>query len=222
MLRALHEQTIKEGGDEPFAVFIQQQKSLAAGLLDLRFIVKTYGQYFNNVLILNADTLRRDPDTFWQTYSLRLNLPVPEVGIKRIDGTSSQAKNQSLGRKKIFFLSLLNRHQNEKTHVFNNLKDYQGIFAAEASAMLNFSATHYANLQWLNRRIVEFASDEVLSGLMQRFRYSEKDIEDFHDIKVGQEMADLIQKNCIDELSGIDTIASELVDEYCEALESMT
>jgi hypothetical protein len=212
-LRALHEQTIKEGGFESFSQFIRNQRQLILATLDLPLILSAYQKYFSQIVLLSADELRTSPETFWGKFESELKLPPPSL-MAQEKAKASFAANKSLGDK-LFRLAILNRHLTQLQDSFNSFDDYRERDPAEYR-LLKQQMDQYG--PWINRRVIEYSSPDQLKALCANFNENGLDHHDYQNIKIDAELAAFIETNYLSILDTIPTLNKAMLANYREEL----
>jgi hypothetical protein len=216
-MRALHEQSIKEGGHESFGAFYRQQRKLIESTINLSLILEAYDRYFDKIVILSSDELRHTPDVFWDKYRSRLSAPKP-MQTSFLEASRGLSSNKSLGGEKLYCLAVLNRYANMIQSTFEGLEDYKNIFPAEYS---NFKKAYPNVTTWMNRRIAEFSTADDLSRLSQKLKEEKNKQDRFQEVVIDQEMANFIESNFIQPIERLKTIDEETIAGYRISLESV-
>ena len=211
MVRALHEQSIKQGGVEPFEEFAQKQRGFILGPLNPALILKEYGRYFPRVVILSADELRQDPAVFWRKYSRELGVPGP-LPQTRDSCRRNLAANRSLG-KSIYDLARLNIHGSRFVYLLDRLQGYGEDHPRE---FVEFRTFCRANWPSLTRRVAEYATEEQLAVLMGEADQETR--ESFQRVTIDPDLARGINNRCLAPLENCGLVAPRLLDQYRSSL----
>jgi len=211
-LRGVHEQSIKEGGDVPFATFLKEQELLCRSVLDLAFILECYRKYFATVVVLSTDELRDAPERFWQAYEERLAAPKPSEEAMVHAQRVSRNGNKGLGDRTAV-LAALNRHSMALSSTYTNLQGFEETFPSEYALMKSLVTDGWL---WPNRRVAEFGSDKQLAEIASHLAPMDK--EAFCRIRLSQGLADWIAERFLAPLEAIDTISPETVAGYRDAV----
>jgi hypothetical protein len=212
LLRAVHEQSIKEGGYAPYPEFLNSQRVLCEGLLDLSFILETFGEFAENVVVLSADELRAAPEVFWTKYASSLGAPKPSQEALKVANAPGPHQNSSLGDR-MPILARLNRFAAATTDCYEGLDLCHAVYPQEYGILRPLIGY---NRQWLYRRLVEFASDEELHSLVELLAPGDDDLQG--GVFVDQALYDWIETRFLQPLEGLSTIPEELLSQYRQSL----
>ncbi|WP_193368923.1 hypothetical protein [Pelagibius marinus] len=211
LLRAVHEQTIKEGGHASYAEFLGVQRKLCEAILDLRFMIDTFQKYWDSIVVLSADELRNAPEDFWAKYAARLSMPEPsKETLAQLNGPGASL-NKSLGNRTPL-LAQLNRFATAATDCYESLSEYKALCGPEYERMKPFVDVY---MKGLNRRLVEFASDEALQPVTALLAPNDVAAEE---VFVDQALHDWIETQYLQPLEGLSTIPEELLSQYRRSL----
>lgn len=208
-LRAMHEQTIKEGGSSDFATFREQQQQLILGPMNLAQMQREYGRFFDRVVFLSADQLRHQPDAFWSQYAEAFSVPVPAPEVLE-SAKDSFAANRSLGGA-VYELAMMNRYSGTLFNTFSGLQGYPEIFAQEYQGLRDVLDGRWL---WHNRRIAEFATAEQLAALASQLNLDESGREAFLKVEIDASMAETIERIYLQPLEAGGTLSPELLAQY--------
>ena len=215
MVRALHEQSIKQGGTESFTDFCQNQRRFVLGPLNLALILAEYRRYFARIVVLASDQLRRDPEKFWEAYANDLDVPGPSRMTQEMC-LKNTFTNRSL-KERVAALAKLNEYNNRLMGVFYDLPGYREDHPKESR---NFRIFYDENWVWLSRRVAEYATDEQLQGLLDLLRVDVAG--SFQEIRLDPELAGEIEAIYLRPLEEHGLVAPELIDEYRGSLARAT
>lgn len=210
-LRALHEQSIKEGGHHSYKVYMGHKKALALATLDLVHLIQVHRDSGHKVVILSADELRQAPTRFWAKYTDALGAPPPSASaISQVEKREFSG-NVSL-KERLPYLASLNRHSVRLGACFDGLAKYPAIFGAEYESLKPAATKSWI---WINRRVAEFAQQSELKALID----SPEDAATFQDVFVSEDMVRHIEERFILPLAAEATIDRALIDRYRQSLE---
>lgn len=211
-LRAVHEQSIKEGGYASFATFIKEQELLCRSVLDLSLILECYRKYFATVVVLSTDELRRTPEQFWQAYEHSLAVPIPSDDAIAHAQKFTRNGNSGLGDR-VAVLAAMNRHSLALSSAYKNLSGFEETFPSEYALMKSLVSEGWV---WPNRRVAEFGSDEQLAEIASHL--APTNLAEFCHAPVSRALGEWIAKRFIEPLDTIDTVSAQTVAGYRDAL----
>ena len=211
-LRAAHEQYIKGGGYCSYEEYFIREKEYLKNSLNINEIIKIYATFFD-VITLSADHLRSDPEGFWDQFSRELNVGVPQRQIRNEVLNNKQAANPTL-KDRNYKLSIINKHSAAKLKTLKELSDYFSQIPDEAEASLKYCE----NEMWINRRIVEYASETQLDELISQFKGVNQS--NLTKIFIDISMKDHLLRNFIEPLKKVNTISTKLVDSYVSSIDA--
>jgi len=160
-VKSVFVQAIKQGWNGCAENFVYKQYNLLKHSLDLKFILKCYRRYFDNILIVPFEILKDDEDKFWDIISKRFEVPFAK--------TRTQKINKSFDLKRVFILSKLNEMSSALLNTLEDSKEYAHNSSQEKDKLLNMYS--HGN-QWVPRRFVEFANDGQLDEIYNLFNIS--------------------------------------------------
>lgn len=211
MVRALHEQSIKQGGVESFRHFCRDQRRFIMGPLNLALILAEYGRYFPRIVVHSSDQLRRDPEKFWESYTSDLNVPGPSRMTQEMCRKDTFA-NRSL-KERVPALAKLNGYNYRLMEIYNSLSGYPEDHPKESR---NFKIFYDANWAWLSRRVAEYATDEQLQELLDMLNVDLP--EEFREIRLDPQLVREIEEIYLKPLAEHELIEPELIGEYRDSL----
>ncbi|SJZ43452.1 hypothetical protein [Selenihalanaerobacter shriftii] len=204
-MKSVFVQAIKQGWNGCAENFVHDQYNLLKYSLDLKFILKCYRRYFDNVLIVPFEILKDDEDRFWNIISKKFEVPFAK--------TRTQKINKSFDLKKVFILSKLNKMSSALLNTLEGSKEYAHNYSEEKDKLLNMYS--HGN-QWVPRRFVEFANKEQLDEIYNLFNISGIP-KDFLSFNIPDELIEIIKSKYIEGLK--DNIDSNYVSFYEQQLQ---
>jgi len=165
-IRAAREQTLKEGGGETGAEFINLHRGLVEHVLDLKHLQASFAAHFDRVVFLSADEMRETPDLFWETYAQALGVPAPARATLDAVLGDDRRSNRSLGARQAW-LARLNR---QTAAIIDLWTGIEGLSGPAAHARTQFVAQFRNGGRWAARRLAEHASDATLNAVFDQGR----------------------------------------------------
>lgn len=217
LIRAVHEQTIKEGGSDDFRSFLERQRKLLEGVMNLSLMIEEYGKFFEKIVVLSADELRVSPSSFWRKYSKELGAPTPSENTFESLKNSFDV-NKSLGRR-LGTLAGMNAFSKAQSDVFSGLPEYRQLFPAEHEMLTEVVNGHW---KWLNRRIVEFGDEKQIEQIRTKLGLSGSCDDESQGVVADSKLHDFIETCYLAPLAGLSTIDKERIDGYANELAAIT
>lgn len=211
-IRSAHAQSIKEGGSQPLQAFVQQQRRLIQAVLDVRNFLHFWEKYFDKFLILPLEGLKEDEVRFWKAF---LNgIRHSELWQKGIEASVKKTnKSNALPYSRLPLLARLNEFINQLDTEFTNLTNYAPEGAEERRRLLH---VYRYNSIWVNRRLVEYGTDEQMTRLTRLVGGVATD--GFHDLRIPPDLAEHISTHFIEELEERGSIDPVYISQYKEKL----
>ena len=108
----------------------------------------------------------------------------------------------------------MNKHSSEKLKTLQKLSDYFSQIPDEAEELLKYCEKE----MWINRRIVEYASEAQLNELSSQFRGVNRS--NFTQIFIDISMKDHLLRNFIEPLKKVNTVSTKIIDSYVSSIDS--
>lgn len=198
-IKSIYIQSLKEGNSGNAQNFVNEQKNFIRNSLNLSDIVKKYGRFFSNILIMPYEILIENEDLFWGVISQSFNCPKIQKKIKN-------KINTSIDIKRSYLISYLNRQQKL---VSNTIMQH----SKEDSRIEKLVPNYLESGKWLNRWVAERATEKEIELLYRDLGISEFPAE-FLKFTLDHETKNFIEKNYIGFL--FENILHEFPQSYLE------
>lgn len=202
-IHSAHAQHIKTGGYYDVASFLEENESFVSGVLDLSSIISAWSGYFENVVIIPVEYLKRDPERFWRRYEEGLGVSRP-LGRGRSIKSINKTPWGSLQD-----LASINKLMSRIQQVYGELEEYRKLFPEEYEK-LSYMMSRVR--KWVPRRIAEYAPAGELSNLASGF--SAQDSRSFNALHLSSELSEHLLESYVEVMRKHLPDDWELVEEY--------
>ena len=211
-VRAVHEQSIKEGGFGSAADFVETQRRMVRDILNLDALRKAYETHFKRVVFLSSDELKQAPDAFWGRYESALDTPRPSEDAFSTVAAMDEASNASV-QDRVLELAGMNRALNLISDAYEGLPKLPAHAEQERGTLL---PPFKMAKRWLARRIVEHAPDEEIAEIAAAL--APQDRESFSAFQLDGQLLGQLERRFVDVLAEQSDVPDALVEGYRERL----
>jgi hypothetical protein len=212
-VRAVHEQSIKEGGYGTAADFVDRQRRMVRDILNLEAVKAAYEAQFKRVVFLSSDELRHEPDAFWARYEEVLDTPRPgEEAFKTVDAMD-EASNASVGDR-LLELAAMNRALNLISDAYEGLPKLPPHAEQERGTLL---PPFKKAKRWIARRLAEHGDDGAVAEIAAALAPQDRDA--FSAFQLDDQLIGQIERRFVDVLAQSD-VPDNMLDGYRERLKA--